>query len=78
MIIWLLRLQEELEGTVGVVNVSFSARKPTSGGKEEFFSADYIKERIFLNRITLSKLSTVEVRNLTFCEKQEFEAKLTF
>jgi hypothetical protein len=43
-----------------VLNVSFAARKPNTAA-EEYFPADYIKERVFLNRVMLSKLSTVEV-----------------
>jgi len=41
--------------------VSFAARKPNSVS-DEYFTPDYIKERVFLNRLLLSKLSTVEVK----------------
>ncbi|ODM96856.1 Protocadherin-like wing polarity protein stan [Orchesella cincta] len=51
--------QEEVEGNHGILNVSLSARKPNTL-TEEYFSPHYIKERVFLNRITLSKLATVE------------------
>ncbi|CAL8121926.1 unnamed protein product [Orchesella dallaii] len=53
-------VQEEIEGSHGILNVSLSARKPNTL-TEEYFSPDYIKERVFLNRITLSKLATVDV-----------------
>ncbi|XP_035705378.1 protocadherin-like wing polarity protein stan isoform X3 [Folsomia candida] len=51
-------VQEEIEGTRGTLNVSLSARRPSSStSSEEYFSPDYIKERVFLNRLTLSKLA---------------------
>lgn len=45
--------------------MSLSARKPSSTS-EEYFSPDYIKERVFLNRLTLSKLATVDVSGAQF------------
>jgi len=57
-------LQEEVEGAHGSLNVSLSARKASSTS-EEYFSPDYIKERVFLNRIILSKLATVDVSSFT-------------
>jgi hypothetical protein len=59
------------------VNVSFSARKTNQWGKEELFSAG-LYQRTDIPEYNAVRIVYSEGKNLTFCVKQEFEAKLNF
>lgn len=57
--IYLFSIQED--DVVGrVLNVSFSARRPDVA-HEEFYSTQYLQERVYLNRAILARLANVEV-----------------
>lgn len=40
-----------------ILNVSFSARKPDGS----FYSSQFLQEKVYLNRMILAKLSTLQV-----------------
>jgi cadherin EGF LAG seven-pass G-type receptor 1 len=57
--IYLFSIQED--DVVGrVLNISFSARRPDVA-HEEFYSTQYLQERVYLNRAILARLANVEV-----------------
>lgn len=62
VITWLKQVlfQDDTDVNIKILNVSFSARRPDTP-KEEFYSSQYLQERVYLNRAILDRLSTVKV-----------------
>ncbi|KAK6640052.1 hypothetical protein RUM43_008329 [Polyplax serrata] len=58
--IYLFSVQDEVDVDSKILKVSFSARRPDVTG-EEFYTPQYLKERVYLNRAILARLSTVHV-----------------
>jgi cadherin EGF LAG seven-pass G-type receptor 1 len=56
----ILLLQDDTDVNAKILNVSFSARRPDLNG-EEFYSPQFLQERVYLNRAILARLSTVQV-----------------
>ena len=54
-----------------ILKVSFSARRPDVTG-EEFYSSQFLEERVYLNRAILARLSTVQILpfNDNLCVKE--------
>lgn len=44
-----------------ILNVSFSVRKYSVGNHDEFYSPQWLREKVYLQRVLLAKLSTLEV-----------------
>lgn len=58
--IFIFSIQEDTDVTSRILNVSFSARRPDVS-HEEYYSSQYLQERVYLNRAILVRLATVEV-----------------
>ncbi|PSN41253.1 Protocadherin-like wing polarity protein stan [Blattella germanica] len=58
--IFVFSIQDDTDVNAKILNVSFSARRPDLNG-EEFYSPQFLQERVYLNRAILARLSTVQV-----------------
>ncbi|CRK90013.1 CLUMA_CG003735, isoform A [Clunio marinus] len=58
--IYLFSIQEDTDVVSRVLNISFSARRPDVA-HEEFYSTQFLQERVYLNRAILARLANVEV-----------------
>ncbi|XP_053677097.1 protocadherin-like wing polarity protein stan [Anopheles nili] len=58
--IFLFSIQEDIDVSGKILNVSFSARRPDVAF-EAYYSSQYLQERIYLNRAILARLATVRV-----------------
>lgn len=83
---YLLIFQDDTDVNAKILNVSFSVKRPDVP-REEYYSPQFLQEKVYLNRAILAKLSTVQVRKyclihvcITFkvskCRK--FNSNLTF
>lgn len=59
--IFLFSIQEDANVNGKILNVSFSARKVEPGVTDEFYSPQFLQERVYLNRGILARLATVTV-----------------
>ncbi|XP_063987386.1 protocadherin-like wing polarity protein stan [Diachasmimorpha longicaudata] len=59
--IFIFSVQEDTDVQSKILNVSFSARKVEPGNSDEFYSPQYLQERVYLNRGILARLSTLIV-----------------
>ncbi|XP_018058154.1 PREDICTED: protocadherin-like wing polarity protein stan [Atta colombica] len=59
--IFLFSVQEDANVQSKILNVSFSARKVEPGTVDEFYSPQFLQERVYLNRGILARLATVTV-----------------
>lgn len=59
--IFIFSIQEDTDVHGKILNVSFSARKVEPGNNDEFYSPQYLQERVYLNRGILARLSTLVV-----------------
>ncbi|XP_065199574.1 protocadherin-like wing polarity protein stan [Planococcus citri] len=55
--IYILSILDDTDVSSRILNVSFSARKPEGS----FYSSQFLQEKVYLNRMTLAKLSTLQV-----------------
>lgn len=58
--IYLFSIQDDIDVSSRILNVSFSARRPDVAF-EEYYTSQYLKERVYLNRAILARLATVQV-----------------
>ncbi|XP_069162090.1 protocadherin-like wing polarity protein stan isoform X3 [Procambarus clarkii] len=58
--IFIFNIQDDTDVEARILNVSFSAKRPDIPG-EEFYPPQYLRERVYLHRADLVKLSTVQV-----------------
>ncbi|KAL7022348.1 hypothetical protein ACKWTF_012208 [Chironomus riparius] len=58
--IYMFSIQEDTDVVARVLNISFAARRPDVA-HEEFYSTQYLQERVYLNRAILARLANVEV-----------------
>lgn len=58
--IYLFSIQEDTDINSKVLNISFSARR-SDVSHEEFYTSQYLQERVYLNRAILARLATVQV-----------------
>ncbi|XP_021699917.1 protocadherin-like wing polarity protein stan isoform X3 [Aedes aegypti] len=58
--IYLFSIQDDTDVSSRILNVSFSARRPDVAF-EEYYSPQYLQERVYLNRAILARLATVQV-----------------
>lgn len=58
--IYLFSIQDDTDINSRVLNVSFSARR-SDVSHEEFYTSQYLQERVYLNRAILARLATVQV-----------------
>ncbi|XP_050305133.1 protocadherin-like wing polarity protein stan isoform X2 [Anthonomus grandis grandis] len=58
--IFLFSIQDDTDVTSKILNVSLSVRRPDTP-KEEFYSPQFLQERVYLNRGILARLSTVQI-----------------
>ncbi|KAF7994935.1 hypothetical protein HCN44_004407 [Aphidius gifuensis] len=59
--IFIFSVQEDTDVHGKILNVSFSARKVEPGNNDEFYTPQYLQERVYLNRGILARLSTLIV-----------------
>lgn len=59
--IFLFSIQEDTDVHGKILNVSFSAKKVEPGTQDEFYSPQFLQERVYLNRGILARLATVKV-----------------
>lgn len=58
--IFLFSIQEDTDINTRILNVSFSARR-ADVSHEEYYTSQFLQERVYLNRAILARLSTVTV-----------------
>lgn len=58
--IYLFSIQDDTDINTRVLNVSFSARR-ADDTYDEFYTSQYLQERVYLNRAILARLATVQV-----------------
>lgn len=58
--IYLFSIQDDTDVNSRILNVSFSARKSNLAA-EEYYSPQYLQEKVYLNRAILARLATVQV-----------------
>ncbi|XP_055589136.1 protocadherin-like wing polarity protein stan isoform X4 [Uranotaenia lowii] len=58
--IYIFSIQDDADIDSRILNVSFSARRPDVA-YEEYYSPQYLQERVYLNRAILARLATVQV-----------------
>lgn len=58
--IYLFSVQEDTDINSRILNVSFSARR-VDVSYDEFYTSQYLQERVYLNRAILARLATVQV-----------------
>lgn len=58
--IYLFSIQDDVDVNSRILNVSFSAKRPDVA-HDEFYSPQYLQERVYLNRAILARLATVQV-----------------
>ncbi|XP_060651948.1 protocadherin-like wing polarity protein stan isoform X2 [Drosophila nasuta] len=58
--IFIFSIQDDTDVTSRILNVSFSAKRPDVS-HEEYYTPQYLQERVYLNRAILARLATVEV-----------------
>lgn len=58
--IFLFSIQDDTDVNSRILNVSFSAKRPDTA-HDEFYSPQYLQERVYLNRAILARLATVHV-----------------
>lgn len=58
--IFLFSIQDDTDVKAKILNVSFSIRRPDVP-KEQFYSPQFLQEKIYLNRGILARLSTVQI-----------------
>ncbi|XP_067630827.1 protocadherin-like wing polarity protein stan [Eurosta solidaginis] len=58
--IFIFSIQDDTDVASRILNVSFSAKRPDVS-HEEFYTPQYLQERVYLNRAILARLATVEV-----------------
>lgn len=59
--IFIFSVQEDTDVHGKILNVSFSARRVEPGVTDEFYSSQFLQERVYLNRGILARLATVTV-----------------
>lgn len=58
--IFLFNVQDDSDINTNVLNVSFSVKRPDVP-KEEYYSPQYLQEKVYLNRAILARISTVQI-----------------
>lgn len=58
--IYLFSIQDDTDVNSRILNLSFSAKRPDVTG-DEFYSPQYLQEKVYLNRAILARLATVQV-----------------
>ncbi|XP_074026257.1 protocadherin-like wing polarity protein stan isoform X2 [Leptinotarsa decemlineata] len=58
--IFIFSIQDDTDVRAKILNVSFSVRRPDVP-KEEYYSPQFLQERVYLNRGILARLSTVQI-----------------
>ncbi|XP_012288367.1 protocadherin-like wing polarity protein stan [Orussus abietinus] len=59
--VFVFNVQEDADVHGKILNVSFSARRVEPGTADEFYSPQFLQERVYLNRGILARLATVTV-----------------
>ncbi|XP_016844332.1 protocadherin-like wing polarity protein stan isoform X2 [Nasonia vitripennis] len=59
--IFLFSVQEDTDVHNKILNVSFSAKRAEPGSSDEFYSTQFLQERVYLNRGILARLANVKV-----------------
>ncbi|KAL7299168.1 hypothetical protein TKK_0007766 [Trichogramma kaykai] len=59
--IFIFSIQEDTDVQSKILNVSFSARRVEPGLHDEFYSSQFLQERVYLNRGILARLANVKV-----------------
>ncbi|XP_023246804.1 protocadherin-like wing polarity protein stan [Copidosoma floridanum] len=59
--IFIFSIQEDTDVHNKILNVSFSAKRVEPGATDEFYSSQFLQERVYLNRGILARLANVKV-----------------
>ena len=59
--IFIINVQDDTDVSAKILNVSFAVRNTVVGNEDIFYSAQFIREKVYLQRALLAKLSTLEV-----------------
>ncbi|XP_065173819.1 protocadherin-like wing polarity protein stan isoform X2 [Atheta coriaria] len=58
--IFIFSIQDDIDVQNKILNVSFSVKRPDVP-REDYYSQQFLKERVYLNRAILARLSTVQI-----------------
>lgn len=59
--VFLINVQDDTDVMEPILNVSFSVRRTVENNRDVFYTQQYLRERVYLQRILLARLSTLEV-----------------
>ena len=59
--VFIVNVQDDIEVKEKILNISFSVRQRKDSIKDVFYSSQFLRERVYLQRLLLAKLSTLEV-----------------
>lgn len=65
--IFIMNVQDDTDVSAKILNVSFSVRQKLDNNKDVFYSPQFLRERVYLQRTLLAKLSTLEVSKFWIC-----------
>ena len=60
--VYIINIQDDTDVHEQILNVSFSVRQALTHNKDVFYSQQFLRERVYLQRTLLARLSTLEVR----------------
>ena len=61
--VFIINVQDDTDVTEPILNVSFSVRKTVQNNRDVFYPQQFLRERVYLQRILLAKLSTLQVHD---------------
>ena len=59
--IYVINVNDDTDVSDKILNVSFSVRQKVENNRDVFYSPQFLRERVYLQRTLLAKLSTLEV-----------------
>ena len=60
--IFIINVQDDTDVQSRVLNISFSARQKVENNRDVFYSPQFLREHVYLQRLLLVRLSTLKVR----------------
>lgn len=76
--IFIMNVQDDTDVSAKILNVSFSVRQKLDNNKDVFYSPQFLRERVYLQRTLLAKLSTLEVSKFYFFNLYIFNKNMAF
>ena len=65
--VYIVNVQDDTDVPDQILNVSISVRRTTENRKDVFFTPQFLREQVYLHRMLLRKLATVQVSSIFRC-----------